>query len=136
MDLPHDWLSRGQELMKRVRKKHEGQASIHHENLFCRRYCALRTVNYGESYFLKPLQQSFLQGGQEGVAILFCSVDAPHQSDPRSDSKKRAEDRMTERRAMEKRANERKIKRANERKKKREESEREKQTRTHNKGRV
>ena len=34
-------------------------------------------------------------------------VDAPHQSDPRSDSKKRAEDRITETRAMEKRANER-----------------------------
>ena len=34
-------------------------------------------------------------------------VDAPHQSDPRSDSKKRAEDRKTKRRAMEKRANKR-----------------------------
>ena len=34
-------------------------------------------------------------------------VDAPHQSDPRSDSKKRAEDRMTERSAREKRTNER-----------------------------
>jgi len=34
-------------------------------------------------------------------------VDAPRQSDPRSDSKKRAEDRMTERSAREKRTNER-----------------------------
>ena len=34
-------------------------------------------------------------------------VDAPHQSDPRSDSKKRAEDRMTERSAREKRTNKR-----------------------------
>jgi hypothetical protein len=34
-------------------------------------------------------------------------VDAPHQSDPRSDSKKRAEDRMTERSARERRTNER-----------------------------
>jgi len=34
-------------------------------------------------------------------------VDAPRQSDPRSDSKKRAEDRMTERSAREKRTNDR-----------------------------
>ena len=35
-------------------------------------------------------------------------LDAPHQrSDPRSDSKKRAEDRMTERSAREKRTNDR-----------------------------
>ena len=34
-------------------------------------------------------------------------VDAPRQSDPRSDSKKRAEDRMTERSVREKRTNER-----------------------------
>ena len=34
-------------------------------------------------------------------------VDAPRQSDPRSDSKKRAEDRMTERSARERRTNER-----------------------------
>ena len=45
---------------KRVRRNGEGKSVLLCNNRFLTRHCALRTVNYGESYFLKPLQQSFL----------------------------------------------------------------------------
>ena len=66
---------------KRVRRNGEGKNVLLCNNRFLTRHCALRTVNYGESYFLKPLQQSFsllrARGARGRRDSLLQDVDAP-----------------------------------------------------------
>ena len=46
--LAHDWCSRGQEFIERVRRTGDRKDVLLCKKRFCRRHCALRTVKYKE----------------------------------------------------------------------------------------